>query len=85
MPKFHPTYWSESVCKAESRHECFAKSAGTIFRFPFFNPVFKNTKIWYVFLTTRMNIPDNWTMMAYTFGPMKYRSNKSSAKLKIKL
>ena len=24
---------------------CFVKSAGTIFRLPFFNPVFKNTKI----------------------------------------
>ena len=45
MSKFHPTYRSESLCKADSRNLCFAKSAGTIFRFPFFNPVFKNTKI----------------------------------------
>ena len=45
MPKFHQTYWSESLCKADSRNVCLAKSTGTIFRFPFFNPVFKNTKI----------------------------------------
>ena len=44
MPKFHPIYQSESLCKADSRNKCFAKSAGTIFRFQFFNPVLKNTK-----------------------------------------
>ena len=43
--QFHTTYLSKSLCKADSRNVCFAKSAGTIFRLPFFNPVFKNTKI----------------------------------------
>ena len=31
MPKFHPTYRSESLSKANSRNVCFAKSVGTIF------------------------------------------------------
>ena len=38
MPKFHPTYRSESLCKVDSRNVCLAKCAGTTFRFPCFNP-----------------------------------------------
>ena len=84
MPKFHPTYRSESLCNAKSRNVCFAKFAGTIFRFPFFTPVFKNTKIRYVFVTIKKNIPDNWTKIGYAFGPVKYRPNRRSGKLRIK-
>ena len=72
MPKFHPTYRSESLCKADSRNVCFAKSAGKIFRFPFFNP------------SIRENVPDNWIKIGYSFGLVKYRPNKRSGKLKIK-
>ena len=84
MPKFHRTYWSESLCKADSRNVCLAKYAGTIFRLPFFNRVFKNTKIRKVFVTIRKNVPDNWTKVGYTFGPVKYRPNKRPGKLRIK-
>ena len=35
----------KSLCKADSRNVSFGKSAATIFRFSFFNLVFKNTKI----------------------------------------
>ena len=59
MPKFHPTYRSESLGKADSRNVCFAKSAGTIFWLPFFNP------------SIRKNVPDNWTKIGYSFGLVK--------------
>ena len=36
------------------------------------------------FETIRKNAPDNWTKIGYTFGPMKYRPNKRSGKLRIK-
>ena len=84
MPKLHPTYKSESLCKADSRNVCFAKSARTIFGFPFFNLRFKITKVKYVFVAIRKNVPDNWTKIWYTFGPVKYRPNKRSGKLRIK-
>ena len=49
----------KSLCKGDSRNVSFGKSAGTIFRFLFYNLVFKNTKIRYIFVTIRKNIPDN--------------------------
>ena len=52
--------------------------------FPFFNPVFKNAKIRYVFVTISKNVLDNWTKIGYSFGPLKYRPNTSSGKLRIK-
>ena len=85
IPKFHPTYWSKNLCKADSRNVCFAKSAGTIYRFPFFNPAFKNTKIRYVFVTIRKNVPNNWAKIGYTFGLVKYGPSNRSGKLRIKL
>ena len=84
IPKFHPTYRNESLCKVVSRHVYFAKSARTIFRYPFFNPVLKNTKMWQVFVTISKNIPDNWTKIGYTFGLVKHRPNKRSGKVRIK-
>ena len=52
--------------------------------FHFFNPVFKNTKTRKIFITIRKSAPDNWTKIGYTFGPVKYRPNKRSRKLRIK-
>ena len=68
IQKFHPTYQSGGPGKTDSRNKGFAKSVGKIFRFPSFNPVFKSTKIRYLFGTI-MNAPDNWTKIGYTFGP----------------
>ena len=83
MPKFNPVYWSGSLCKTDSRNAYFAKSAGTVLKFPFFNPVFKNTKIKQVFLAIKNNAPGNWTKIGYTFFPVKYRLRKRSGKLRI--
>ena len=82
--KFHRTYRSWGLGKTDSRNKGFAESVGKSFRFPSFNPVFKNTKISYVFGTIRKNAPNNWNKIGYTFGPLKYRPNKRSGKLKIK-
>ena len=30
------------------------------------------------------NVPDNWTKIGYTLGPVKYRPNKRSGELRIK-
>ena len=84
IPKVLPIYWSRSLCKTDSTYVSFATSTSSIHRFPFFNPVFKNTKIRYVFLTIRRNVPDNWTKIGYTFRPVKYRPNKRSGKRRIK-
>ena len=73
IPKVLPIYWSRSLCKTDLIH-----------RFPFFNPVFKSTKIRFLFVTIRKNVPDNWTKIGYTFRPVKYRPNKRSGKLRIK-
>ena len=35
-------------------------------------------------LTITKNVPDNWTKIGYTFGPMKCWPNKRSGKLRIK-
>ena len=82
--KSHPTYQSGGLGKTDSRNKGFAKSVGKNFRFPSFKPVFKNAKNRYVFGTIRKNAPNNWTKIGYTFGRLKYRRNKRSAKLKIK-
>ena len=84
MPKLHPAYQSKNLSKANSRNVCFEKSAGKIFGFPFFHLVVKNTKIRYVFVNIKNNVPDNWTKIGYNFGPVKYRPNKRSEKLRIK-
>ena len=84
IPKVLPIYWSRSLCKTDSRYVSFATSTGSIHRFPFFNPVFKSTKIRFLFVTIRKNVPDNWTKIGYTFRPVKYRPNKRSGKLRIK-
>ena len=82
--KFHLIYRGRDLSKTNSRNKGFTESVGKIFRFPSFNPVFKNTKIRYVFGTIRENAPNNWNKIGHTFAPLKYRPNKGSGKLKMK-
>ena len=81
--KFNPTYRSGGLGKTDSTNKGFAKSVGKIFRFPSFNPVLKTLKLG-TFLELSGKMLQITGPRYWTFGPLKYRPNKRSGKLKIK-